>query len=912
MKLKKLGFAALAATAVFGLAACNPEATPNTPDNPDTPDTPDTPDNPYEGLVTSGSYTYNTYSESLGDNWNPHTWEDSGDSAILGYLSIGFVDMSIKSTEDAEYQWVYEMAESITDVTKDNKADLTKYKSTLPDGKTADQVEEGYVFQIKLNKNAKWQDGTAINADSYVESMKRLLDPEMLNYRANLYINGESAIAGAYDYYYSKTKGLYVSVGTKYANNAAAIAAGETVYLDVHEFYGAKGYTDKDGNACPQWVSIADETTYGAYALKDEFDKTNPEHCDPYTDEAGYDYVELPAKYTDETSPDYLNPEAEDYKEKLAAALKETYDALTDDEKTAIENEYYADCESSYYDEFTAKDVYEYYLAPGRPYASYCEVGGDYASWLSIYQTNENYNPEMGYETVGLYKVDDYTINYVLKTAEDYNYFLTSMTDTWLVKTDLYDQLTKTEGGMKTTKYMSDLKTSMSYGPYMMTAYQASKQIIFERNPYWYGYQKTEDGYLYSLTQFEVDGQKQQQYITQKIVIDVYQKQTAKEKFMKGELDDWAPDATDIPNYTMSSQIYKVDETYTMRLFFNTDPNKLDAMNAAGTNINGQVLTNEKFRKAFSLAIDRADFVTATEGYKPATYLMNNLYYYDIFNDPNSSYRKSEQAMETIVNFYGYEYGADKDYKTLEEAYNAITGYNPTAAAALLKEACDELVAAGKYVAGQDIKFQIGWQKAAMDASANACVAKLEKYLNDAAKDSGFGKITLEGIGSLTDRYKAVANGTYAIGYGAWGGAAFYPFRNFQVYMDPDQYDIHEAGCWDPTTETLTLEVNGESVTKTWQQWSNCMIGTGDYASADFDTKLDITAQLEAKYLEKYYCIPLCSTTVVSLLSYKVKYFTEDYNVMYGFGGLRLMRYTYNDAEWATYVQEQGGNLSYE
>jgi len=33
---------------------------------------------------------------------------------------------------------------------------------------------------------------------------------------------------------------------------------------------------------------------------------------------------------------------------------------------------------------------------------------------------------------------------------------------------------------------------------------------------------------------------------------------------------------------------------------------------------------------------------------------------------------------------------------------------------------------------------------------------------------------------------------------------------------------------------------------------------------------------------------------------------------MYDFGGLRLMSYNYNDAEWSDFVKSQGGTLSYE
>ena len=87
----------------------------------------------------------------------------------------------------------------------------------------------------------------------------------------------------------------------------------------------------------------------------------------------------------------------------------------------------------------------------------------------------------------------------------------------------------------------------------------------------------------------------------------------------------------------------------------------------------------------------------------------------------------------------------------------------------------------------------------------------------------------------------------------------------------------------------------------TWQAWSKSMIGTGPYAGLSNSEKLDITAQLEEAFLKTYYRIPLCATTICSMLSYQCSYYTEEYNIMYGFGGLRLMDYTYDDADWAAF-----------
>lgn len=51
-----------------------------------------------------------------------------------------------------------------------------------------------------MNPNATWEDGTPINADTYVYSMQQLLNPDLLNYRASDYYAGQFCIAGAEAY----------------------------------------------------------------------------------------------------------------------------------------------------------------------------------------------------------------------------------------------------------------------------------------------------------------------------------------------------------------------------------------------------------------------------------------------------------------------------------------------------------------------------------------------------------------------------------------------------------------------------------------------------------------------------------------------------------------------------------------
>ena len=828
--MKKILAMLLAAIMVLSMAACNPAPADNTTagTNAATGDVVD---------IVEGDYTYHSYSTSLGNNWTPHTWETSADDSILGYLSAPLATMSIDDSENGVYQWVFVAAESVEDVTKDHQDDLTKFAVTLPEGQTVEQTEKGYVFEIKLNPDMKWEDGTVINADTYIYSMKALLDPAMRNYRANLYYDGESAVAGGNTYYNSGAP-IYAAMEAGY-DIAAGVAEG-VVYADTN-------------------------AQISGYTLSDLINSYNPD---------GADFLAA--------IKDAANPYG---KTKLTADLLATFESLVGAALAPFGEDYTA------YDDAAKAEMLE-----------------------SLLFTNNGETSEVAeYDaTVGCYKVDDFTIRYVTQAQIDYNYFLTSCTSNWLVYEKLYEAGKDTTGALVTTDYGTSMDTTMSYGPYKLSSLQADKQIVFVQNENYYAYEKTASGYLYAFTDYLVDGENVRQYMTNKVVIDVMTDEAAKQAFLKGELTEWAPPADEIANYATSEQMYKVDETYTMSFFFNTDEAALKAMDESKGNTNSVVLTNTNFRKAFSLAIDRADWVTATAGYKPAYALMNTLYFYDVYNDPTSSYRGSDEAMQAVCDLYGVEYGDGKAYATLKEAYDSINGYNLTEAKNLMKTACDELVAAGLYKAGDEIKIRIGYKKGALDSADQNQIAKMNQYINAAIEGSGFGKITLEGVDNIADRYGDVAKGEFAIGYGAWGGAAFYPFRNMQVYCDTEQYDINEAACWDPATETLTINVDGTDETMTWQEWSRALVGTGKFANADFKVKLAVTATMEKEFLQKFYRIPLAGSCVASLLSYQVSYYTEDYNIMYGFGGIELMTYNYTDAEWTDYVASQGGELSYE
>ena len=793
--------------------------------------------------IAPDTYTYNTYTTSLGTNWNPHTWEMSGDSTIMSYIETPLADITVKDSTTGEYQWIFVAATDIKDVTADHQDDLTKYNVVLPEGKTAADITEDYVFEISLREGMVWEDGTVINADTYIYSMQQLLDPKLQNYRANNYYSGESALAGA-NAYFNQGKPIFAAVVPAY---------GETDTPD-YSF---------DITANKVYINLTAATTFSS----------------SYT----FEWMVKNGYIKSETYSAVGTPNGDGYVE-VTAENKDAVLALMDG--------------------FCAPFGLSIYNEDGSVNEAF------YKEFL-FYDTGDTVEA-VDFDKVGLYKVDDYTIRYVCEVAYDYYYFLTSCTSNWIVHKDLYESCKEynDDGSYKGTKYGTTKDTTMSYGAYKMASLEDAKQLVFVQNEKYWEYKTGDDGNLYSETFFEVDGAKQPQYLTQKVIINVMEQDQAKLAFLAGELDDWTVEADDAVKYSTSEQLYKVDETYTMRLFFNTGLAALQAMDKEG-NVNSVVLSNYNFRKAMSLALDRSEFVGATAGYKAAYSMLSPLYFYDVYEDPASIYRNTEEAMKAICNVYGVAYGEGTPYATLEDAYKSINGYNKTEATELFKKALAELVEAGLYTAGADIKIQVGWAKGAMSAADNQQVTLLNKYLNDAMAGTGFGKIELVAVDNITNRYADVASGVYAIGWGAWGGAAFYPFTMFQVYCDPDYADLHEAGCWDPTVETLTLTVDGVEDTMTWQAWSSCMAGTGKYANASNEVKLQILADLEENFLEKYYCIPVCTTTVCSMLSYKTSNYTDNYSIMYGFGGMRLMTYNYTNAEWAKFVADNNGEIGY-
>lgn len=514
-------------------------------------------------------------------------------------------------------------------------------------------------------------------------------------------------------------------------------------------------------------------------------------------------------------------------------------------------------------------------------------------------------------EDVGVYKTGDYQFMYITANPVSMFNLLVSFTSNWIVYEPLYEAGKKTVENLVATDYATSLETTMCAGPYKMVSFEKDKQLVLERNENWFGY---------------TDGKHEGQYNATRVKIDIVaEHNTALQLFNQGKLDDIELNSDDLTIYRMSDNLLKTDQTYTFRWIFGTSLESLTALEAeANDGANKKVLSYDDFRKALSLSMDRAAFCAqATAGYKPAFYLINYLYYTDIENDPNSQYRNTTAAKEAVLRLYGIEYGEGKTYATVDDAYAAVTGYDLDEAKALFQKVYEQAIKDGNYTDGQPVAITcMATAASSLTPDDTKQQDMMNQFVTEATKGTGFeGKITFTFKCGAKNRYDDVANGKIEMIRGAWGGAAFYPFSMMQCYCDDDYMGgldkIHESNGWNPTVETLDIvydfDGNGEAetVNKTYKDW--CVaLNNGEYAFADPDLRLHILSTMETGILSAYQCIPWAAETMCSLYSQKINMATLDYNIMYGYGGTRLMTFNYDDAAWDEYVASQGGTLSYE
>ena len=769
---------------------------------------------PYAGeegkdYTDEAEYTYKDFTGSLtsSSDWNPHTWETADDSNLLGMMTLGLYDFKLNENKQG-YAIVPEMAaEYPVDVTAEY---VGQYG-----------VEEGdaaKAWRIALNQNATWENGEKITAEDYMYSMQQQLNPKMLNRRADSYYDGDFSIVNAKSYLYSAQAGQTGYKAFSYASAAEALEAGADLYIDMWNLWGMQGAVDADGNECPQYWSINDETLYRDAAVAEG--------------------------------------EAEAW--------------------------------------VSGKYMYETYMQDGAVYAGY---QADYMAEAYIIEG-------AAWEDVGLVKVDEYTIDIILENpvAEAAFYVPYALSSNWLVYKPMYEECksffnaegaevaTEEEAATVTTNYCKTLETTIGYGPYKLSYFELDKEYTFVRNENWYGYS---------------DGKHLGQYQTDIYTVSVIaDHESAMMAFEKGDLASVSLDADDMEKYASSQYINYTPQSYTTKLSFNTNYDKLVSR---GTN--SQILVIDEFRQGFALAIDRQHYATAFTAAGTAGFgILNYMYVYNPFT--GETYRDNEAAMAGLVETYGLTYGEGGDYATLEEAYAAMTGYDMEGAKAAMKVAADKAITAGIWdgVAPIEIEFRV-YQS---DDTYVALFNYFDAQLKEACVGSPLeGKVALK-MTVDPDYYETNYSGGADMIFTTWGGSSMSPFSTFyQCYTD-DAFGGGNQMEYGFETEKvmITYNVDGEEMTaslKDWASWGNnanvagITDKLGAFADYSYDTRCQIMAGVEKGLLAYYTTTPVYYRNVAALLSQQMNYAVDSYQQLVGFGGLTYITYNYTDAEWADF-----------
>ncbi len=851
--MKKFLALLLALVMVLSLAACGTETpAPTDPVNDSTDATEDTGVTPFVYKQAE----YNTTTQTMPSNWNEFTYADNNDTQIMSYIGSSFYSYDYKFENDQKfnadgsinkdgivpgaYTVNYSAATKLEDVTASVDAKW---------GYTDEQkAEGGYAWKITLRDDLKWDDGTPITAEDFEYSMKELLDPAFMNFRANTYYD-TLRMKNAKVYFFQNQEGTYETIGTQgYASVQEALDAGQTLYANAWNMWGAEGYLDENGNECPEWLALTDETVY-----------SNADKSDS-----------------------------------VSGAM----------------------------------------LYSG--YGSYLEPGTGYDAAVYVENTNRN----VAWEDVGCYAIpEENAIVVLLDVAYSFltedgdlsvwsAYYLSSLP---LVKKDLYEscKIAPANGAtLWTSNYNSSLETTASWGPYKLVEFEAGSHYKLVKNENWYGY--------------GMDHYKNQYNITAINCRKVEEWSTRWMGFLSGDYDDASLQTENVADYLDSKYVYFTSTstgTFGMQLY-----SDLDVLKDSGNN-NG-ILAIQEFRHALNLGLNRSDVVEKIwpGSSVPCFGLVNVAYYYDIENAPEledgGQYRNTAIAKAGILRAYGYTEAADGTWGTgdmtglsLDEAYETLTGYNPTVAKEKMVAAVEELTNnAEKYGYDPTKNITLVYGSSADTDKQRFRADYLQDVIDDLTKGTALeDKIDVVFDASAGAQWaEAFRTGATQIGFGyGFSGNAFNPFDIVGAFVNPDD-DLNYHMYWDTSAVDMTLTMPagdyagaGETITMSVQNWYYCLNGLAEDEGqaqtynwgagfAPAEARLTILSALEELTIKESRSVMLIADGGGSFLGAKFKYFSEDEHTFMGFGGIQYMEVVYTDAEWADFVAANNNDLSNE
>jgi len=910
-------------------------------------DTPTPDPNPDPGPVgyqdDGKTYSYRMGPSDLPDSWNVHTYQSNSSTYVLDYSS------------DALYTFDYNDDYSgyviVPSMAKDYPVDVT-----------ADYVgqygivagDENKAYKIVLRDDLKFDNGATLNAQSFVDSMKLLLNPKAANFRAdNVYKSGQIKITNAEEYVKQNSYGLGEFVSANYGDDeyvkpadftktAEGIlqAKGLDIVLDLNSGgnWGSNGLYDYIDAYFTAMVTNTEDNTVEGWEIGKYYKLVYLENGEQMgwrsvakNAEDKYDFYDMQGNAievglnADKTLYIYNDKEVDfeyvitdpDAAALVAAADDNGWVKLTDATLLNTQN-------------LIAK------LHGAADVEDYAKQAGDYAyvEFEEMAFLGKLYG-ELAYEgNVGFFKdADENAIVIVLKNPMEDNFYLRYelCTNFFLVYAPLYESLITYDNGVYNNTYGTSIDTYVGFGPYKLTQYVEGASIVLERNLNWFGY----GAGVY----------KQGTYQTDRVVYTkVTEEATRLQMFLKGELDSYGLQPEDMEDYLSSDYTYFNDSESTWYLAMNPDFKTLETNQALatpateGNTVIKTVLSIDKFRQALSYSLDRAEFnllLSPTSGIAKA--LLSSM----IVADPESglTYRAMDEAKDAILEFWGLadQWGAGKEYETRDEAIASITGYDPEGAKTLFTNAYNTAVEEG--MISEDLINSGKWEVQIIigKPSEGAFYTKGYEFLKacwtkavEGTPFEGHLSFVLSATLGSTTFGEYLRTGAVDILFGVgYSGSMFDPYSMMDCFTGSLQYDPFT----DKTDVYVDIELDGQVLRASLYDWvSVCLQGdkiTATVLDAEGNTtdktisisagssdpaerRVTILAACETKIMMLSNIFPIMTDASASLRCMRVNYKTEEYVVGMGRGGIQYFTYAMDDAEFLAYAASQdGGILNY-
>ncbi len=840
-----------------------------------------TPTTTPDGPVTIKQAEYNTTTSVMPSNWNEFTYADNNDTQIMSYIGSSFF----------EYDYLFENGEKYNadgTINKDavvagafatNYSAATKLEdvTALVDAKwgytDAQKAEGGYAWKITLRDDLKWDDGTPITAADFEYSMKQLLDPTFMNFRANTYYD-TLRVKNAKEYFFSAAP-IYSPVVPPYGSGEmpdySFDVAGNEVYLCTTT-------TDMTlaGYSLDELINTYVGSKEAVAALQVIADAANE-----------YGYTLITEKNLDAA------------KELIAYALMPFgLDWNSMDE--ASQNELFM-------------ETLFYVSGQGDP------VAWDTVGCYAIEEENA---------IVVCLDVPFSLLNADGTLSVWAPYYLSGLP---LVKEDLYEscKIAPAEGAtLWTSNYNSSLATTASWGPYKLVEFEAGSHYKLEKNENWYGWNMEQYKNQYNIT--AVNCRKVDDANTQWMgfLAGDYDDSSLQDFNVEEYLNSKYVYYTSTSTGTFGMQLYsnlpvlKASENNNgilaiaeFRQAFNLGLNRSDIIEQIwpGSAVPCFGLVNVAYY------YDIENSATLPDG---GQYRNSKLAKEGILRA--YGYTQDADGKWSINDLSGL---------TLEEAYSTLTGYNPTLAKEKMKEAIAELEANAEHYGYDPSKpITIVYGSSSDTDKQRFRAGYLQDVLDGLTEGTSLeGKIDVVFDASAGSKWAdAFRSGKTQIGFGyGFSGNAFNPFDIIGAFVNPDD-SLNYHMYWDTSAEMLELtlpegdyEGAGETIEMSIQNWYYCLNGLAESEKQDktynwgsgfapTEARLVILSALEECAIKQNRSIMLIADSGGSFLGAKFSYFSDVENFFMGFGGMRYLEVNYTDAEWEAYVAANGNDLTEE